>query len=226
VSLDDPPCGDPLTAPVALGGLRPNWSQFFSTTTLNQQWSWLNQYSANWSISGGTLNINAVSADESSASLAQNVLVENAPTTFNFVFQTQLAFEPTANFEQAGIVLYQDPTHYLKLVAESNSGYDETEWAKDTGTYWNTFLEVPGFSPAAKAAGGSGTWTWLRIVKQGDLVTAYTSIDGTTWTPGGTYNLYGFNSSETLYLGAMAGTAGANATTPAHFRYLRTYTFG
>jgi hypothetical protein len=91
-----------------------------------------------------------------------------------------------------------------------------------TGT-WYAYGTTDNFSPGARAAGGNGTWTWLRIVKKGDSVTAYTSVDGHRWTPGATYNLAGFDPAAPLKIGILATAAGAPDPIPAHFAYVRVY---
>lgn len=236
---------DPLTTPVQPGRLLTRYSQDFNAGTLAPQWSWVRENPADWSLSAdpGTLTIDAVNGDlYGTANNAQNVLVEPAPSG-DFVAQTKVALKPDQNYEQAGLLLYQDDDHYLKLVGESNSGVDETEWAKETDVtspytgfncgpaypadtcpdYGSGFMEIPGFSPAAKAVGGSGIWTWLRVVRHGNLITAYTSIDGSRWEPGATDNLSGFNPAKPIDVGLIAVTAGASTVLPAHFAYVHVY---
>jgi hypothetical protein len=60
-------------------------------------------------------------------------------------------------------------------------------------------------------------------VRRGDLVTAYTSLSGRSWTVGATYNMSGFSASASLDIGLMATGAGAADAIPAHFSYLRVY---
>jgi hypothetical protein len=61
------------------------------------------------------------------------------------------------------------------------------------------------------------------IIASGDLVTAYTSINGRAWTPGATYNLQGFSPPAPLQIGILATAAGAAAPIPAHFSYVHVY---
>lgn len=236
---------DPLDRVPVPGPELPAYSQDFDTAQLNPAWSWVNEDAANWSLTSdpGTLTIDGQAGQfyETEHS-GQNVLLENAPAG-NFVAQTRVALNPTQNYQQAGLVLWQNQDTWMKLVAESNSGNDVTEWGRQTDVtspyagfscgsaypadtcpvYGSGFLEVPGFSPAAGSAGGqSGGWAYLRLVKSGDLVTAYTSLNGQAWTPGATYNLGGFSSSEPLQLGLLATAAGA-APIPAHFSYVHVY---
>jgi hypothetical protein len=228
------------------GRLLPDYSQDFTGTSLAPQWSWIRENRNDWSltIDPGTLTIDAVNGDLwQTINTAQNLLVEKAPPG-NFVAEAKLALRPDQNYEQAGLLLYQDDDHYFRLVGESNSGVDETEWAKETDVtstytgfscgsgypadtcpvYGNSFLEVPGFSPAARAVGGNGTWDWLRIIRHGTMVTPYTSIDGRHWEPGSTYDLSGFDPSKPIDIGLEAITAGANAVMPVHIAYVHVYT--
>jgi len=227
------------------GELLTAYSQDFDTAQLGSQWSWVNEDPANWSLSSdpGTLTIDGQAGQfYQTEHDGQNVLLEEAPPG-NFIAETRLALDPTENYQQAGLVLWQDDDTWMKLVAESHSGTDATEWGKQTDVtssypgfscgsgypadtcpvYGSAFLEVPGFSPAAGAAGGDGNWTWLRIVREGDLVTAYTSVNGSSWTPGATYNLSGFSSAAPLEIGLLASGAGAAAPIPAHFAYVHVY---
>ncbi|MDA8303188.1 MAG: DUF1349 domain-containing protein, partial [Actinomycetota bacterium] len=200
------------------GTLLPSYSQNFDAT-LAPQWHWVREDPKAWSLTSqpGTLTIDTAPGDlYETANDAQNLLLEPAPAG-NFIAETKVALDPSKNYQQAGLLLYQGDDHYFRLVGESNAGVDETEWAKETDVtspypgfscsgypantcpvYGSGFLEPPGVSPAAKAVGGNGTWTWLRIVKIHNLVTAYTSLDGHAWSPGATYNLDGFSPTAPL----------------------------
>jgi arabinan endo-1,5-alpha-L-arabinosidase len=243
-SADPVPAGpDPLNQIPTPGPTLPAYSQDFTGTTLGAQWSWVNENTADWSLTSdpGTLTIDGEAGQfYQTEHTGENVLLEKAPSG-NFVAETKVALNPTENVQQAGMVLWQDDDTWLRLTAESNSGTDATEWAKqtdvtstDTGfacgtaypantcpVYGSAFLEAPGFSPATRSAGGDGTWTWLRIVKAGNTATAYTSPNGTSCTAGATYNLTGFKSGEPLQIGILATGAGAADPIPAHFAYVR-----
>jgi arabinan endo-1,5-alpha-L-arabinosidase len=232
---------DPLDRVPVPGRELAAYSQDFATAQLGSQWSWVNEDAADWSLTSdpGTLTIDGQAGQfYETEHTGQNVLLENAPAG-NFVVQTRVALDPTGDYQQAGLVLWQNDDTWMKLVAEFNSGNDVTEWGKQTDVtspytgfscgsaypantcpvYGSGFLEVPGFS---SAAGPSGRWAYLRLVKSGDLVTAYTSLNGRAWTPGATYNLRGFSLSVPLQIGALATAAGA-APIPAHFSYVHVY---
>jgi arabinan endo-1,5-alpha-L-arabinosidase len=237
---------DPLLEVPVPGPLLPSYSQNFDEA-LAPRWHWVREDPTAWSLTSqpGTLTIDTTPGDlYETANNAKNLLLEPAPAG-DFIAETKVALDPTENYQQAGLLLYQGDDHYFRLVGESNSGVDETEWAKETDVtspypgfscsgypantcpvYGSGFLEPPGFSPAARAVGGDGTWTWLRIVKSQHLVTAYTSIDGRAWSPGATYNLDGFRHAAPLSIGLISVAAGAQTAIPAHFAYVHVYSLG
>jgi arabinan endo-1,5-alpha-L-arabinosidase len=251
VALDSEPSqpvgNDPLLEVPRPGSLLAAYSERFDTARLGPQWRWLDEQRSGWSLTAqpGTLTIQTAPGDiYQTEDSAHNILLERAPSG-NFVEETKVALHPREDYQQAGLLLWQSHNAYFRLTAEFNSGVDVTEWAKQTNVtdpyagfscsgyqantcpiYGSGFLEVPGFSPAAKAIGGSGTWTWLRIVKVANLVTAYTSVNGKSWSPGATYNLGGFSKTSPLYVGLIAVAAGAPKAVPAHFAYVHVYRLG
>ncbi len=235
---------DPLLSVPVPGALLPQYSDDFAGGRIGPQWHWVNEVRSGWSLSvdPGTLTIYTAPGDiYETADDAENLLLERAPLG-NFIVETKLSLHPSEDYQQAGLLIWQSHNALFRLSAGYNSGSDVTEWAKQTSVtslyagfsctnyppdtcpvYGSGFLEVPGFSPAAKAAGGSGVWTWLRILKLGNEVTAYTSINGRAWSPGATYNTDGFSPKAPLYLGLIAVAAGAPSAVPAHFAYVRVF---
>jgi arabinan endo-1,5-alpha-L-arabinosidase len=248
------PGPDPLDRVPVPGRLLTAYSQDFTSARLGAQWSWVNEDAANWSLTSdpGTLTIDGQPGQfYQTEHSGQNVLLERAPAG-NFIAQAKVALDPSENYQQAALVLWQDDDTWMRLSAESNSGTDATEWAKQADVtspypgfscgpaypavtcpvYGSAFLEVPGFSPAARDLAARGPqarpaprqpWAWLRIVRKGRDVTAYTSLNGRSWTPGATYNLDGFAAGAPLRVGILATSAGAPDPIPAHFAYVRVY---
>lgn len=118
-------------------------------------------------------------------------------------------------------VVYRDGFYYMfassgNCCAGPNTGY--TTFVGRSASPLGPFVDQLGI-PMTQG----GVWTWLRIAKQGTLVTAYTSIDGQTWLKGATYNLSGFSSTAPLKIGLIAITPVANTIKPARFDYVRVY---
>ncbi|MGZ3181404.1 MAG: family 43 glycosylhydrolase [Telluria sp.] len=110
---------------------------------------------------------------------------------------------------QAGLVVYRDDDHYIKLVELAHDGLRQVEFAKElvpreTGypRYGNTVVGTP------------GAWTWLRLdVQRGageERYTAYSSQNGTDWVRGGAWT-HELGPGARLGLVAMGG-AGYHAT--------------
>jgi arabinan endo-1,5-alpha-L-arabinosidase len=122
------------------------------------------------------------------------------------------------SFQQAGLVLYEGDDAFVKLSHVSSFETRQTEWAKETRQpliprgqrYGNTVVGPPGLP------GGPRTTTLLRIVRRGQLYTAYTSIDGRRWVRGGTWT----HELRKPRLG-LVSMGGAGHT--ADFDYVRVY---
>jgi arabinan endo-1,5-alpha-L-arabinosidase len=117
------------------------------------------------------------------------------------------------NFVQAGLVAYDDDDNFIKLVHVSIWNTRQTEFAKELGP-------VPAGYPryGNTVVGAPGEWTWLRIVKRSEgpdtatgpyggpqRYTAYTSLDGVTWTRGGTWTHH-LGSDARIGLVSMGGS--------------------
>jgi arabinan endo-1,5-alpha-L-arabinosidase len=121
------------------------------------------------------------------------------------------------NYVQAGLVIYGDDDNFIKLAHVSIWDTRQTEFAKelapvptDYPRYGNTVVGAP------------GDWTYLRVVKrsnsEGELYTAYTSLDGVNWVRGGTWT-HQLGSNAHIGLVAMGGSGFT-----ANFDYVRVYT--
>lgn len=90
---------------------------------------------------------------------------------------TKLAVDPTAPFQQAGILLYRDDTNYAKfdLVYGSFGLRLEYIW-RQNGSDRNSG------SDSQVPSAGMGSDLWLRLASDGTNVTAKVSYDGVTYT--------------------------------------------
>jgi arabinan endo-1,5-alpha-L-arabinosidase len=147
------------------------------------------------------------------------VLTEPAPAG-NYVVQTKVKVDVPVqgccqNYVQAGLLIYGDDGNYVKLASVSIWDTRQTEFGKELTpqpagypNYGNTVV------------GPVGTWTYLRIVRQGDTYTAYTSLDGVHWDHGGTWTQH-LASAPRIGLVSMGGS-GFTAT----FGYVRVSQLG
>lgn len=192
-------------------------SDSFAGSALSDRWSWIRGESAEYTVTGGTVQWKTQAADlhpESGGPLA-SVLTEPAPRG-DYVVETKVKVDfPTGNvccfnYAQGGLVVYGDDGNYLKLAAVSIWNTRQTEFGKEATpqpagypNYGNTVV------------GPVGDWTYLRIARHGDRYTAYTSLDGAHWDRGGTWT-HDLGTAPRIGLVSM-GAAGFTST----FDYVR-----
>ncbi len=203
------------------GELIPSLSDEFNNA-LGAQWSWVREpASGTYSVSGEAFNFDTQAADLYVESNNASVLTETAPSD-NYVVETRVKLNLPAegccfNYVQAGLVIYGDDDNFIKLVPVSIWETRQTEFAKELAPvlagyprYGNTVVTSP------------GDWTYLRIVKrsnsEGELYTAYTSLDGASWERGGTWT-HQLGSNVRIGLVSMGGSGFT-----ANFDYVRVYT--
>ncbi len=164
-----------------------------------------------------------------------SVLARTAPTG-DFLVETRVRVDvPTAghsyNYAQAGLVIYLNDDHYIKLTNASIWETRQTEFGKE-------MAEAPGYgNTVAGPPAAAGDWTYLRIVKRTnaageEFYTAYTCADGaayscadetglTHWVRSGTWT-HTLGGSAKMGLVAMANGSGVPFT--ANFDYVRVST--
>jgi len=189
---------------------------------IGTQWSWIREPALDtYSVSTETFNFDTQAADLFEGSNNASVLTETAPSD-NYVVEAKVKINLPAegccfNYVQAGLVIYGDDDNFIKLVPVSIWETRQTEFAKELAPvpagyprYGNTVVTSP------------GEWTYLRIVKrsnsEGELYTAYISLDGVNWERGGTWT-HQLGSNAQIGLVSMGGSGFI-----ANFDYGRVYT--
>ena len=187
---------------------------------LSTQWSWVRDPAGGYSVSEGTFNFDTQAADLYVDSNNASVLTESAPSE-DYVVETKMKLNLPAegccfNYVQAGLVIYGDDDNFIKLAHVSIWETRQTEFAKEPAPvpsgyprYGNTVVTSP------------GEWTYLRIVKrsndEGELYTAYISLDGINWERGGTWT-HQLGSNARIGLVSMGGSGFT-----ANFDYVHVY---
>lgn len=193
------------------------WHDSFDGSSLGSAWSWVRQPTSGVAVGGGRLSLETQAADLFEGSNNASVLLRDVPDD-TWMIETKVRLSVPAegccfNYVQAGLVAYDDDDNFLKLVHVSIWNTRQTEFAKEVGPvpaghprYGNTVVAAP------------GEWTWLRIVKRtsgahapaglyggNEQYTAYTSLDGVTWTRGGTWTHH-LGSDARIGLVSMGGS--------------------
>ena len=169
------------------------WTDPFSSSTLNEQWSWLNEDPTHWSLSGHPGFMRIVTQQQSNA----NRLVQAAPIG-DFEIRTRLLFTPTLNYHFAGLSVYDDDANQLSL----GRSFCSDEGCVGNGIYFENLVDdvVTGSSFGITTTLDSEAY--LLLVREGTDYTGFISMNGTEWTELGTHSA--------SYMPAYIGAFGHN----------------
>lgn len=149
-------------------------SDEFTADTLSPQWSWVREDNTKWSLTAATdkMRITSQYGDLYLATNAKNLLLENAPPG-DWTAITKMDFgKPTTNYQQAGIIVYQNDDNYIKLLRVFN-GSNKFQFA----------MEYGGVATQGTVADSiSGSTVYMKMVKSGTTYSGYYSADGTNYT--------------------------------------------
>jgi arabinan endo-1,5-alpha-L-arabinosidase len=162
----------------------------FSGAALDPAWQWVRQ-DPNATVAGGTLNWPTEAADLTGTSNNAGVLLRDAPAGAYLVetkVTLDLGVDTVRNFEQAGLIAYQNDDSFVRLGDVAIWNTRQVEFGKEmpfagSTSYGGTLLGPP------------ATTTWLRIAHRVNPATgehlyrAASSPDGVHWTWGGTWTL-------------------------------------
>lgn len=172
-------------APVAALEILPG--VFFSDEFENQLaegWKWEAEDPSRWSLSNepGVLQINASGTSFSIDGIPTNLLLREAPNG-DFEISTLLRFSPQANYQFAGLVVFEEKGNALQF----GRGYCNSPGiCVGDGLYFDNWNN----SSPANSSFATKIWgkqVYLRLKKTGSLYSAYSSNDGYAWTLVGTH---------------------------------------
>jgi len=185
----------------------------FDSTTLGSEWSWLGEHEGHWSLEDepGALRIQTQSGTiTGSANDQANLLLRDAPTG-NYRVTTQVEFHADQDFQHAGLYLYEDEDHYVRLTrAQSTQGVGQ-------GIYFGV---EAGESYTGTALADTAAVVFLKLGRRDDTFNASYSTDGVLWHLVGQQELPGFRPSQ-VGISAANGDAPYATEIPADFEWLR-----
>ncbi|MEV0807535.1 ThuA domain-containing protein [Micromonospora sp. NPDC050200] len=130
-----------------------------------------------YSVSGGALRLPTSSGDlYGGRNDATNLVLQPAPSGA-WQATTKITLPTTADYQQAGLLLYGDDDNYAKLDL-LHAGSRRVEFIRETAG-------TPRNEAADSAAAPAGDSVHLRLTSDGTNLTAAFSADGTTFTPVG-----------------------------------------
>jgi beta-glucosidase len=188
-----------FTQTYQIGFGRPPLSADFTTGELGEEWSILNEDSGNYSFVADGLQITTQEGDLTDGS-AKNVFVQ--PAFGDWLAETHilLSAAPNANYQQAGLVVYENNNNYLKLV------YDTSSFGPFVFRRFSFYKTSDGSTSQIGSAFSFPQYTdlYFRIGKVGSNYEAYYSTDGDD------FSLLGAASAQ--YLNPQIGLLAINGT--------------
>jgi regulation of enolase protein 1 (concanavalin A-like superfamily) len=172
--------GSPLCAQAggatAVGAIREDFTSRGSLAS----WTIEREDPGAWRIDEGALVVRSESGDLWGAlNDARNVFVRPLPFTGDLDISLDLAFGPKENWEQAGLMLYQDDDNYIVLKALFDNR-EKLQFGKETKGY---------FSSLSAEASLARPFS-LRLVRKGKKVSGFFKGEGGDWVPTGTYDAF------------------------------------
>ncbi len=149
----------------------------FETGTLDSAWSWIREDASHWYFGGpsgrrgyGYLGITTQVGDLQSGNNAKNLLLRNSPSG-DFEVSTKVDFwePPDANYQQGGLLIYQNDQSYVKLTRIYSGTYGLELQAEASGAIVYQY-----FTPMWDSVP-------IKIARTGNSYSGYYSPDGIVW---------------------------------------------
>jgi regulation of enolase protein 1 (concanavalin A-like superfamily) len=177
-------------APVPdVGAVDPTFSDEFNGSQLEPQWTWVRE--PDGEVANGVFRWPTQAADLFAEDNSASVALRRAPAgryTAEVKVAIDLGVNTDRSFQQAGMVVYLNDDHHLRLTHVAIFNTRQTEFLKEMPFAGAT-------SGGAMAVGTPAPVTWLRVSHRRDPnngeheFRAATSRDGERWIWGGTSTL-------------------------------------
>lgn len=145
-----------------------------------------------------------------SKNTANNEFFMNADKDFEV--SVKLSFAPTGNYQSAGLLALADNKSYAGV------------WRRYHSSFGGNVLNMVNYNGSSlgegkrKAESQVNTPIWLKLVKEGNTLTSYTSEDGEIWTALGTETNARLNEAGSVQIGVYAANdASGRDSIPAVF---------
>lgn len=124
----------------------------------------------------------------------------------DFEASVKLTFAPEADYQAAGLLILGDENSSSSHKAESYAGL----WRRYHSSFGGNVLNMVNYNGKLgeddqKADHAVNDPIWLKLVKDGNTITSYTSEDGITWEQLGTGENVKLNGAEIIKVGVYAG---------------------
>ena len=176
-------------------------------------WTWKEENASKWNLTEnpGYLRIyTAPYADE-----GQNILLLDVPAG-DFTATTHVLYEPSTNFQNAGLALYVEGGIHVSL-GRGFCGFIPP--CVGNGIYFDYTEEGVAVGESFSAEVPLTNEAWLKLERVGDALTGSYSADGETWQVIGTHNLSPFFANPRIGLYALQDFEKSDPDLPADFDF-------
>jgi regulation of enolase protein 1 (concanavalin A-like superfamily) len=156
------------------------WRDEFNGS-LGEGWHWVNENPAMWNLREQPGFLRLYNAHAGIGNLLLRSVAEG-----DFALETHLLFEPDANFQFAGLVIYQDDKNDL---AFGRAFCDTPKVCVGNGIYFDYFGGGAWVGGNFGTPVGNPSEAYLRLERRGQMVKAFYSDEGMTWFEIGTHRL-------------------------------------
>jgi beta-glucosidase len=173
-------------------------SDEFNSNTLGNQWSWVRENKANWSLSKttGSMTIKGQKGDVTgAANTAENILLQSANTDWTIVSNVTFSRKPSVLNQQGGLIAYQDDDNFVKLVYRSNPRFGRGGGGGGSNGVLDMIVENKGIyfslaGPRSPDVITDNNYSLiLKLERKGETITGSYSRDGKNFTRIGTADL-------------------------------------
>ena len=179
--------------------------------SLDSGWEWVREDGSNWSLIAvpGSLQINAGSGDVNHETITNLLLRPIPPGVIQI--ETKVKFQPIANFQFAGIIMYESPTNFVQVGRAFCEGIPR---CVGDGFYMDYYEGGSYVTPNYAEAFTKSDTVYLRLIRRDKSYSLQTSADGENWTLRGTTT----SNMNPLQIGLVAGQ-NTSSVIPAVFDY-------
>jgi hypothetical protein len=163
----------------------------FDGESIGWPWSWLREDRTHWSLvqRPGFLRITTQRGSILyGTNNARNMLLRDAPVG-DFEMRARLVFSPTADFQAAGIVAYEDDDNFIVLSRAFCAA--DPPFCTGDGIYFDHEEQGSSSPPYLFSPAGGAPAVHLLLLRQGNGYSGYFSADGDQWDLVGTHTASG-----------------------------------
>jgi PKD repeat protein/glucose/arabinose dehydrogenase len=180
----------------------PGDDDFLGTSLNASRWTVTREDPTAMNVSGGSLNITSQNFDiHGGGTGLRNIVHQRLPTSGPWTATIKANWDPTTNYNNAGLMVYGDDASFIKagMVWSGGRKFEAFKELSNTATaLGSATATLPGTFPT--------TW-YLRLTSDGTTIQPAYSADGVTWTNyGATTNLTGIAAPK---IGVYATSASA-----------------